>query len=48
MSNFAQIQAIATPIGVLLRWSDQDINGRINNARILTLMEEARIRVTQL
>lgn len=26
-----------------LRWSDQDINGHINNARIVTLMEEARI-----
>ena len=48
MSNFAQIQAIATPIEVQLRWSDQDINGHINNARILTLMEEARIRATQL
>ena len=48
MSNFAQIQAIATPIDVQLRWSDQDINVHINNARILTLMEEARIRATQL
>jgi acyl-CoA thioester hydrolase len=27
-----------------LRWSDQDINGHINNARIVTLMEEARVR----
>ena len=26
-----------------LRWSDQDLNGHINNARIVTLMEEARI-----
>ena len=48
MSNFAQIQANATPIEVQLRWSDQDINAHINNARILTLMEEARIRATQL
>jgi acyl-CoA thioester hydrolase len=27
-----------------LRWSDQDVNGHINNARIVTLMEEARVR----
>lgn len=47
MSNLEQIQAIATPIDVQLRWSDQDINGHINNVRILTLIEEARIRVTQ-
>ena len=26
-----------------LRWSDQDTNGHVNNARIVTLMEEARI-----
>ncbi|MDN3905470.1 thioesterase family protein [Arthrobacter sp. YD2] len=26
-----------------LRWSDQDLNGHVNNARIVTLMEEARI-----
>lgn len=26
-----------------LRWSDQDLNGHINNARVVTLMEEARI-----
>lgn len=48
MSNFSQIQAIATPIEVQLRWSDQDVNGHVNNARILTIMEEARIRATQL
>lgn len=27
-----------------LRWSDQDLFGHVNNARIVTLMEEARIR----
>lgn len=27
-----------------LRWSDQDALGHVNNARVLTLMEEARIR----
>lgn len=47
MSNFEKIQAIATPIEVPVRWSDQDINGHVNNVQILTLMEEARIRATQ-
>lgn len=27
-----------------LRWSDQDLLGHVNNARIVTLAEEARIR----
>ncbi len=27
-----------------LRWSDQDALGHVNNARVITLMEEARIR----
>jgi Predicted thioesterase len=27
-----------------LRWSDQDANGHLNHARIVTLMEEARVR----
>lgn len=27
-----------------LRWSDQDLFGHLNNARIMTLIEEARIR----
>lgn len=27
-----------------LRWSDQDILGHVNNARIVTLAEEARVR----
>lgn len=26
-----------------VRWSDQDINGHVNNARVVTLMEEARL-----
>ncbi len=47
MSNFDEIRTLATPIAVQLRWSDQDINGHINNVQILTLMEEARIRATQ-
>lgn len=28
---------------VYVRWSDQDINGHVNNARVATLLEEARI-----
>ncbi|WP_420098454.1 acyl-CoA thioesterase [Corynebacterium sp.] len=28
------------------RWSDQDLNGHVNNARAITQMEEARIRAT--
>ncbi|SFV23405.1 acyl-CoA thioesterase [Micrococcus terreus] len=27
-----------------LRWSDQDLYGHVNNARIVTLAEEARVR----
>lgn len=27
-----------------LRWSDQDANGHVNNARAITLVEEARVR----
>ena len=30
-----------------LRWSDQDVLGHVNNARIITLIEEARIRWTR-
>lgn len=30
-------------IVVPLRWSDQDLNGHINHARIVTLLEESRI-----
>lgn len=47
MTNFEHIRQNATPIELQLRWSDQDVNGHINNVRILTLMEEARVRATQ-
>lgn len=47
-TNFDLIQEVATPIHVQFRWSDQDINGHVNNVKILTLIEEARIRATQL
>lgn len=33
-----------TSIAVPLRWSDQDPNGHVNNAAIVTLLEEARVR----
>jgi acyl-CoA thioester hydrolase len=36
-----------TNITVALRWSDQDANGHLNNARIVTIMEEARVRWTR-
>lgn len=26
-----------------VRWSDQDLNGHVNNARVITLIEEARV-----
>lgn len=39
--------AAATEVVLQLRWSDQDALGHVNNARIVTLMEEARIRWTR-
>lgn len=27
-----------------VRWSDQDLNGHVNNAQVITLVEEARVR----
>ncbi|KSU65676.1 acyl-CoA thioesterase [Arthrobacter sp. NIO-1057] len=48
MSNEATKElATATEIVLQLRWSDQDALGHVNNARIVTLMEEARIRWTR-
>ncbi|GAA2027049.1 thioesterase family protein [Yaniella flava] len=35
----------AIELNIALRWSDQDLMGHVNNARIMTLAEEARIRV---
>jgi acyl-CoA thioester hydrolase len=32
------------PIPMELRWSDQDLMGHVNNAKLVTLAEEARIR----
>ncbi len=31
-------------IPVAVRWSDQDPNGHVNNAQIVTLIEEARVK----
>ncbi|WP_120003305.1 acyl-CoA thioesterase [Nesterenkonia muleiensis] len=28
------------------RWSDQDLNGHVNNAKVLTLAEEARVQAS--
>lgn len=48
MSNEATNElAAATEMVLQLRWSDQDALGHVNNARIVTLMEEARIRWTR-
>jgi len=45
MSNQPTDNLAATKEIVLqLRWSDQDALGHVNNARIVTLLEEARIR----
>lgn len=41
MSN-APKNALEIPIE--LRWSDQDLLGHVNNAKLMTLAEEARIR----
>lgn len=38
------MSVFTTEIGV--RWSDQDLNGHVNNAHAITLMEEARVRAT--
>jgi acyl-CoA thioester hydrolase len=35
-------RTVAIPVAV--RWSDQDSNGHVNNARIVTLIEEARVQ----
>lgn len=47
MSNLQQIRESATPIALQVRWSDLDTNGHVNNARIVSLFEEARIRARE-
>lgn len=45
----SQAPANALPIEIQLRWSDQDLLAHVNNATIMRLAEEARIRaLTQL
>lgn len=39
--------ATGVDIDLQLRWSDEDALGHVNNARVVTLMEEARLRWTQ-
>ena len=34
----------ALEVNIELRWSDQDLLGHVNNAKLMTLAEEARIR----
>ncbi|WP_022869560.1 acyl-CoA thioesterase [Yaniella halotolerans] len=47
MSDYQEITSYATDIEVQIRWSDQDVNGHVNNVRIMTLFEEARVRAMQ-
>ncbi|WP_396277695.1 acyl-CoA thioesterase [Glutamicibacter creatinolyticus] len=44
MSQTSPIPTGGTDIEIQLRWSDEDKLGHVNNARIVTLMEEARVR----
>lgn len=37
----------ALKFNIDLRWSDQDLMGHVNNARIMTIVEEARIRAME-
>lgn len=41
----APVNSFSTILDV--RWSDQDLNGHVNNAQAVTLMEEARIRAVK-
>ena len=43
----SQAPESALEFNIELRWSDQDLMGHVNNARIMTLAEEARIRAMQ-
>lgn len=43
----AHQDAKSVDIDLQLRWSDEDALGHVNNARVVTLMEEARLRWTQ-
>lgn len=43
----AHQDAKSVDIDLQLRWSDEDALGHVNNARVVTLMEEARLRFTQ-
>ncbi|WP_374700315.1 acyl-CoA thioesterase [Arthrobacter sp. JCM 19049] len=44
MSQTSPFPTGGTDIEIQLRWSDEDKLGHVNNARIVTLMEEARVR----
>lgn len=44
MAENNQAQGAKFMCEIDLRWSDQDANGHVNNARAITLVEEARVR----
>ena len=44
MNSHSETAQKAYHFEMQLRWSDQDLLGHVNNARIVTLAEEARIR----
>ncbi|WBL20033.1 acyl-CoA thioesterase [Citricoccus sp. NR2] len=43
-SQSTEAPAEAFTCALAVRWSDQDLNGHVNNARVLTLIEEARVQ----
>lgn len=47
MNSHAEPAPQAYRFEMQLRWSDQDLLGHVNNARIVTLAEEGRIRADQ-
>lgn len=44
MSRSENLPEDGEEVEIHLRWSDQDSLGHVNNARVVTLVEEARIR----
>lgn len=47
MNSHSEAAPKAYHFQMQLRWSDQDLLGHVNNARIVTLAEEARVRADQ-
>lgn len=44
MSRTAQLPSGGQELEITVRWSDLDVLGHVNNARVVTLIEEARLR----